>query len=172
MEGLLIKKKEGQGGLGKIALSSSFPRRETGEEGAAHRQRPGRRSLGHGGGRGVGQKDEESEGVLFPVAARADVERGGLATRAGEWRVAVALGWRPGGTAAVKGRGKVRGGREGPISYLGSGRGAAGGSYPRRPAAVAELSAEAALGARGESWERWWSALWGSGAAQAPLYAE
>ena len=72
--------------MGKIALSSSFPRRETGEEGVVRRQRPSRRSLGHDGGRGVGQKDEESEGVLFPVTARAEVERGGLATRAGGWR--------------------------------------------------------------------------------------
>jgi hypothetical protein len=56
------------------------------EEGAARRRRPGRRSRGHGGGRGVGQKDEESEGVLFPVVARAEVEQGGLAMRAGGLR--------------------------------------------------------------------------------------
>ena len=62
--------------------------------------------LGHSGGRGVGQKDEESEGVLFPIVARAEVERGGLATRAGGRRATAALGRRPGGAVAVKGRGK------------------------------------------------------------------
>ena len=76
------------------------------------------------------------------------------------------VSWRHGGG---QGKGKSERGPRGsyPLPRLGLGR--SGGSCPRRPPAEAELSAEAALGARGESWERWWSVLWTSGAAQDPF---
>jgi len=71
-------------------------------------------------------------------------------------RVAAALGRHPGGTAAVKGRGKSERGPRGfyPLPRLVLGR--SGGSCPRMPAAAAELSAAAVLGAWGGSLERRW----------------
>ena len=62
--------------------------------------------LEQGGAREEGEMGEESERTRSPAAARAEVVRGGLATTAGGRRAAAALGRRPGGAAAVKGRGK------------------------------------------------------------------
>ena len=77
--------------------------------------------LGQGGAREEGEKGEESERSRFPAAARAEVVRGGLATTAGGWRAAVALGRRPGGAAVVKERGKSTRGPRGfyPLPRLG-----------------------------------------------------
>ena len=93
---LLEKREKGEGLRAKspFFLLSPEQNRGGGHTAAALAGTPGR-----GGGREVGEKNEESEGVLFPLLPRARVERGGAPTVAGgrrRWSF---------GTAALGGQG-------------------------------------------------------------------
>ena len=97
-------------------------------------------ALGLGGGQGVGERREGGPWVRFPAAARVEVERGDLATTAGGWRAAVALGRRPGGVAAVKEREKSERGPRGSHSLPRLGLGRSEEGCPRRWAEVGQRS--------------------------------
>ena len=77
-ERFLIKKEVKEGPMGNFALPLPPADRKTGEGGGARR-----RPWGLGGGHGEREKGEEEVGVRFPYLARAGVERGSGATRAG-----------------------------------------------------------------------------------------
>ena len=97
--GLLDKRKEGQGLLGKISLPSSSLHWETGE-GCSGRRRP------WAGGPGQGEKREGGARDRFPAAARPGAVQGDLATEAVGQRAAEALGRRPRGAEVSKREGK------------------------------------------------------------------
>ena len=105
VEGLLDKRKEGQGPLGKIALPSSSLRWETGE-GAQGAGGLGSAALELGSGLRKGEKEPGGAGDRFPAAARPGAVQGDLATEAVGQRAAEAPGWRPRGAAASNREGK------------------------------------------------------------------